>query len=455
MALLTQTQQDYYNGDDFGGYQFISLNTIISNFTIAYVGENKIIPKIRRTDIAFHAQRGMQELSFDTFKSVKAQEITLPPSNTMALPQDYVNYTKICWVDGNGIERPLYPTKHTSNPTPILQNEDSEYKLTAVGTTTNASNEIVLNGEYKEIQVGMIADNSTYAPTSGTAIVQSVSNDNGITTITLGIVDTAATITGLAAFNSAYDTGTKFTFNFYKENEFLLLEKTTVVVENITWNQSEVFLTQSPNTNVSSVKVGMLVSHTAFPVGTVVTDVNDAVITVSNIAIVASTITTNEVTFVSTPNDSTTWDSYSSDTNNSTGDANGYNHDTDIYDLNIGQRYGVETSIAQGNGSYYIDNLKGLIHFSSNVSGKTVILKYISDGLGTDEEMVVHKFAEEAMYKYIACAIASTTVTGQALVPRLKKEKYAAIRQAKLRLSNIKLNELIQIMRGKSKWIKH
>ena len=455
MALLTQTQQDYYDGNDFGGYQFISLDTIINNFTVAYVGENKIIPKIRRTDIAFHAQRGMQELSFDTFKSVKAQEITLPPSNTMVLPQDYVNYTKICWVDGNGIERPLYPTKHTSNPTPILQNEDSEYKLTAVGTTTTGSNEIVLDGEYKEIQVGMIADNSTYAPTPGTAIVKSVSHNNNITTITLGIAGTATIIATLVPFNSAFSTGDKFTFNFYKENESLLLEKTAVVVENITWSAFGLFLTQSPNTNVSSVKVGMLVSHTAFPVGTVVTDVNDAVITVSNAAVLASTSTTNEVTFVSTPNDSTTWDSYSSDTNNSTGDANGYNHDTDIYDLNIGQRYGVETSMAQGNGSYYIDNLKGLIHFSSNVSGKTVILKYISDGLGTDEEMVVHKFAEEAMYKYIACAIASTTVTGQALVPRLKKEKYAAIRQAKLRLSNIKLNELIQIMRGKSKWIKH
>ena len=461
MALLTQTQQDYYDGNDFGGYQFISLDNIITNFTVAYVGENKIIPKIKRTDIAFHAQRAIQELSFDTFKSIKSQEITLPPSLTMRLPQDYVNYTKICFVDGNGIERPLYPTRHTSNPTPILQNEDGEYKLTAVGTTTSGSNEIVLNGEYKEIQVGMIADNSTYSPTSGGAIVQSVSNDSGVTTITLGIVDTAATVAGLLPFNSSYNN--KFTFNFYKgsidangvlENAPLLLEKTAVVVENITWSAFDLFLTQSPNTNVSSVKVGMLVSHTAFPVGTVVTDVNDAVITVSNAALVASTSTTNEVTFISTPNDSETWDFYSSDTSNSTGDGNGYNHDTDIYDLNIGQRYGIHPEIAQENGTYYIDNIKGLIHFSSNVSEKTVILKYISDGLGTNEEMVVHKFAEEAMYKCIAHAILSTSISGQGLVPRFKQEKFAAVRQAKLRLSNIKIDELTQIMRGKSKWIK-
>ena len=69
--------------------------------------------------------------------------------------------------------------------------------------------------------------------------------------------------------------------------------------------------------------------------------------------------------------------------------------------------------------------------------------------------MQVHKFAEEAMYKHIAYAIASTTVTGQAVAPMLKKERFAEARKAKLRLSNLKIEELTQIMRGKSKWIKH
>ena len=41
------------------------------------------------------------------------------------------------------------------------------------------------------------------------------------------------------------------------------------------------------------------------------------------------------------------------------------------------------------------------------------------------------------------------------VVARYKKEKRAAIRQAKLRLSNIKLEEITQILRGKSKHIKH
>ena len=43
----------------------------------------------------------------------------------------------------------------------------------------------------------------------------------------------------------------------------------------------------------------------------------------------------------------------------------------------------------------------------------------------------------------------------QNIVNRYKKERFAAIRNAKLRLSNIKLEEISQILRGKSKQIKH
>ena len=41
------------------------------------------------------------------------------------------------------------------------------------------------------------------------------------------------------------------------------------------------------------------------------------------------------------------------------------------------------------------------------------------------------------------------------IVNRIRKDKFAATRQAKLRLSNIKIEEITQILRGKSKWIKH
>ena len=131
-------------------------------------------------------------------------------------------------------------------------------------------------------------------------------------------------------------------------------------------------------------------------------------------------------------------------------------YDTDVYDLNEGRRFGIETDLAGVNGFYFIDEVKGKINFSSNVNTKLVVLEYISDGLGTDSEMIVHKFAEEAVYKHIAHAILATKANiPEYIVNRFKKERRAAIRTAKLRLSNLKSRELEQTMRGKSKQIKH
>ena len=493
MALLDQTQQDYYDGNDFGGYQFISLSDIITNFTIAYVGENKIIPKIKRTDIAFHAQRAIQELSFDTFKSIKSQEITLPPSLTMVLPQDYVNYTKICWVDSNGIERPLYPTKHTSNPTPILQDTNGNYKLTAVGTLTSGSNLVVLDKTYKNILVGMQvnAPNSNNAGVAAApsfplgTVVGSVVHDSplypGVTVIGLADYLSGGFPSGLnpndipdgSAVNSNFTGDETLTFNMFREpfpgsdgstvvdvtNESLVIEtEGGVVLNNLTYSINDDKITAASAADAAQVSVGMYVSHTHIAPGSKVVDVNGSVITVSNplLANFGASIfgSTNQMTFITIPSESETWQSFKTVNDLDLDDSLAYNHDTDIYDLNIGQRYGLEPEHSQTNGTYYIDELKGKIHFSSNVSQKTVILKYISDGLGTDAEMVVHKFAEEAMYKCIAYAVLSTSVTGQSLVPRFKREKFAAVRTAKLRLSNIKIHELVQTMRNKSAWIK-
>ena len=60
------------------------------------------------------------------------------------------------------------------------------------------------------------------------------------------------------------------------------------------------------------------------------------------------------------------------------------------------------------------------------------------------------------MYKSIIYAILSTRANvPEYVVRRYKKERFAAIRAAKLRLSNIRLEEITQIFRGKSKQIKH
>ena len=289
MGLLNTTEGSYYQTETaFGNYQFVSLNNIVDQFMIVYVGEDKLISKASRTDVAFHAQRGLAEMSFDTFKSIKGIEIVVPATLSMILPQDYVNYTKVSWVDSAGIKHLLYPINKTSNPRSMSQDADGEYIISGGAVGSNDESKAWAN----------------------------------------------------------YKSGTP------AENQ----------------------------------------------------------------------------------------DDYQDDT---------------YWPLD-GSRYGLDPQHAQANGSFYIDPASGKIHFSSNISGKTVILDYISDGLGTDEEMQVHKFAEEAMYKWISHAILS----GKSNIPeyqvnRLKKERFAAVRTAKLRLSNLKSEELTQILRGKSKQIKH
>ena len=122
---------------------------------------------------------------------------------------------------------------------------------------------------------------------------------------------------------------------------------------------------------------------------------------------------------------------------------------------NRGRRYGLDPQHAQINGTFYIDNSTGFIHFGSDLAGETITLKYISDGLGTDSEMVVHKFCEEAVYKHIMYGLVSgRSGIPEGVVQRFKREKFATTRNAKIRLSNIKMEEFTQILKGISKPIK-
>ena len=286
-------QQSYYGSTDLGQYQFIKLINIIDNFMYVHVGENKIISKVNKIDVQFHAIRAIQELSYDVLKSFKSQEIEVPNTLTMALPHDYVNYRKIARVGTDGLERPLYPTRHTSNPFAVSQDSDGIYQ-----------------------------------------------------------------------FNSD-------TLNTIKE--------------------------QTPSNTLSSFQDVTPVNYQLY-------DIN-----------------------------------YSSDIEIST----------------EGRRYGLEPEHAQINGSFYIDNLRGKIHFGAALSGATIVLHYVSDGVGTDAEMVVHKFCEEACYKHIMYGILSgRSNIPEYIVQRFKKEKFAETRKAKIRLSNTKIEEFTQIVKGMGKQIK-
>ena len=124
--------------------------------------------------------------------------------------------------------------------------------------------------------------------------------------------------------------------------------------------------------------------------------------------------------------------------------------------LGWGRQYGLDPQYSQSNGWFGIDEREGKFTFSSNLIGRLIVLEYISDGLAYDLDTKVPKLAEDAMYKSISYnLIANRAGQQEYVVQRFKKERYAALRNAKIRLSNIKLDEITQVMRGKSKWIKH
>jgi hypothetical protein len=69
---------------------------------------------------------------------------------------------------------------------------------------------------------------------------------------------------------------------------------------------------------------------------------------------------------------------------------------------------------------------------------------------------MVPKLAEEAIYKHMLYGVLLARKDSPAgLLAQIKKERFAETRKAKIRLSNIKLEELTQVLRGSSKQIKH
>tara|TARA_R110001592_G_scaffold64674_1_gene198697 strand:- start:511 stop:1743 length:1233 start_codon:yes stop_codon:yes gene_type:complete len=115
------TEADKAYGDavdeNYGSYQYVKLNDIIDNYMVGYVGDGKIIQNAKKSDVLFFAKRSLQEFSYDTLKSIKSQELTVPESLSLVIPQDYVNYVALSWIDDYGIKRPLYPNNNlTINP---------------------------------------------------------------------------------------------------------------------------------------------------------------------------------------------------------------------------------------------------------------------------------------------------------------------------------------------------
>jgi|TARA_A100000172_G_C3042676_1_gene111138 hypothetical protein len=106
--------------ENYGSYAYVKVSDLVTNFLVGYVGAGKLIEKVKRTDVIFHVKRALQEFSYDTLQSIHSQEATIPDNLSIPLPQDYVNYVKMSWVDEIGVKHIIYPTTLTSNPYSLL-----------------------------------------------------------------------------------------------------------------------------------------------------------------------------------------------------------------------------------------------------------------------------------------------------------------------------------------------
>ena len=117
----------------------------------------------------------------------------------------------------------------------------------------------------------------------------------------------------------------------------------------------------------------------------------------------------------------------------------------------------MNTETANFNPTFRIDKKSGVINFDSTMSGEQCILEYISDGMenGNDASVSVNKLFEDYIYAYIQYALLNSKFGVQEyIVNRVRKNKQALLRNAKIRLSNIHPSRLLMNLRGEDKWIK-
>lgn len=293
------TGQQYYakhQGDtanipsDFQGlgyYRRVSLEDVVNNFIVAYIGEDKSLSKIPRYEVDFWAQRGVQEFSYDILHSEKSIEIEISDALTFPLPQDYVSYTSISQVEKDGSKTRLSPKNAVSNSTAPLQDSAYAYAFDSNGDLQLASRS---------------------------------------------------------------ESVTKFQ------------------------------------------------------------------------------------------------------------DSANYNNSSEEYP-HLNKRFGSNPSAMSSIATFVVDEPGGLIYFDGSLKkNKIIILDYISDGLadnGDLSKVYIPKLAEDALYAYMLYNLSKVRPTLAPIAPLYKKEASAKMRNTKIRLSNYKLPELAQVLRGKAKWIKH
>ena len=122
------SQYEYYQNsgnapkdENWGTYQYMLLQDIINNFMLTYVGDDKLINKIERNEVIFHAKRGLQEIHYDALREIRGYEVEVADNLKMPLPHDFVSLVKVGYVGSEGLVHPIMQNFNASSPTSYLQ----------------------------------------------------------------------------------------------------------------------------------------------------------------------------------------------------------------------------------------------------------------------------------------------------------------------------------------------
>jgi hypothetical protein len=165
------TNEEYYNNNgtnptdgNHGSYQYVSLEDLVTNFMVLYVGNDKVFTRVERHDIIFHAKRAIQVFEYDAANCPRVLELTMTDTNAYILPPDYVGFIKIS-LDKNGILFPMIENKQQISAASYLQDVDGDLIFDVDGyviETSSALDEARTAGLTQQLYLGSGVNNGNY-----------------------------------------------------------------------------------------------------------------------------------------------------------------------------------------------------------------------------------------------------------------------------------------------------
>ena len=162
MAYITDYQyyennQNIPTDENWGSYQYVTLENIVNNFMLMYQGNNEIINNINRYQVLFHAKRGVQELNYDAMKEIKILELQVCDQLRFVLPPDYVNWVRIS-EQRDGMLFPMTENIQTNWSGAYLQDNDCRILFDIDGNVLKPTDSFLdiqrLNGQQQSMYLG-------------------------------------------------------------------------------------------------------------------------------------------------------------------------------------------------------------------------------------------------------------------------------------------------------------